>query len=148
MTKKMSTPMKPPLAHAGKAWNPTTDSTATARNPSMSGRYLGCVSASGFGEAAVALYEFTRASLSERQIASPANNSGEHKDHRGSPVLGTSGWYPSQDIVQRVGSPIWRGGIATAIESASALMRRRTGETSGRIDARITNRRCVRHPRA
>ena len=28
MTKKMSTPMKPPLSHCGKAWKQSTDSTA------------------------------------------------------------------------------------------------------------------------
>lgn len=41
MTKKISTPMKPPCSQVGKAWNSTTDSTAMARRPSMSRRYAG-----------------------------------------------------------------------------------------------------------
>jgi len=39
MTKKTSTPTKPPGTIQGKAWNKTTDPTAMARSPSMSGRY-------------------------------------------------------------------------------------------------------------
>jgi hypothetical protein len=42
MTKKMSTPMNPPGIHAGNACNASADNTATARRPSMSGRYPGC----------------------------------------------------------------------------------------------------------
>jgi hypothetical protein len=38
MTKNTSTPAKPPGAAAGKAWNASTASTATARRPSTSGR--------------------------------------------------------------------------------------------------------------
>jgi len=34
--------MKPPFNQFGKAWKITTESTAIARSPSMSGRYLGC----------------------------------------------------------------------------------------------------------
>ncbi len=41
MTKKMSTPIKPPFIQFGNAWKPTTVKTAIARKPSMSGRYLG-----------------------------------------------------------------------------------------------------------
>src|ERR1041384_903297 len=41
MTKKISTPTKPPANTPGNAWKPTTASTATARRPSMSARYLG-----------------------------------------------------------------------------------------------------------
>lgn len=41
MTKKISTPMKPPFIDDGKAWNMTTERTATARRPSMSARYFG-----------------------------------------------------------------------------------------------------------
>lgn len=41
MTKKTSTPTKPDLKMlSGKAWNRTTDITAMARRPSISGRYL------------------------------------------------------------------------------------------------------------
>ncbi|BBH52774.1 hypothetical protein JCM31447_12170 [Fluviispira sanaruensis] len=39
MTKNISTPMNPPGFNTGKKWNKTTDSTAIARNPSISGRY-------------------------------------------------------------------------------------------------------------
>jgi hypothetical protein len=38
MTKKMSTPTKPPKTRGASKWNPTTDNTASARNPSMSSR--------------------------------------------------------------------------------------------------------------
>ena len=38
MTKKTSTPVKPPRAAAGKAWKTTTAAIASARSPSMSGR--------------------------------------------------------------------------------------------------------------
>ena len=41
MTKKTSTPTKPPWTVSGKAWNPTTVRTAIPRSPSMSGRYAG-----------------------------------------------------------------------------------------------------------
>ena len=41
MTKKTSTPTKPDLKMlSGKAWKRTTEMTAMARKPSMSGRYL------------------------------------------------------------------------------------------------------------
>lgn len=41
MTKKTSTPTKPDLKMlSGKAWKRTTEMTAMARSPSMSGRYL------------------------------------------------------------------------------------------------------------
>jgi len=40
MTKKTSTPTKPPSRPGIPAWNSTTASTATARRPSMSGRNL------------------------------------------------------------------------------------------------------------
>ena len=41
ITKKMSTPTKPDLKMlSGKAWKRTTEMTAMARSPSMSGRYL------------------------------------------------------------------------------------------------------------
>ena len=41
MTKKMSTPTKPDLKTlSGKAWKRTTEMTAMARSPSISGRYL------------------------------------------------------------------------------------------------------------
>ena len=41
MTKKMSTPAKPDLKMlSGKAWKRTTERTAMARSPSISGRYL------------------------------------------------------------------------------------------------------------
>src|SRR3954468_7133408 len=43
ITKKMSTPMKPPSSAVGNAWYSTTEPTAMARRPSMSGRYLGCI---------------------------------------------------------------------------------------------------------
>lgn len=39
MTKKTSTPVKPPGRRVGKAWNTSTEHTAMARRPSMSGRY-------------------------------------------------------------------------------------------------------------
>src|SRR5690349_16458367 len=39
MTKKTSTPVKPPGRRLGKAWNASTEHTATARRPSMSARY-------------------------------------------------------------------------------------------------------------
>ncbi len=39
MTKKISTPMKPPSQPIQPAWKKTTGSTATARRPSISGRY-------------------------------------------------------------------------------------------------------------
>src|SRR5688572_18829913 len=42
MTKNTSTPTKPPRHALGYAWNATTARTATARRPSMSGRYAGC----------------------------------------------------------------------------------------------------------
>jgi hypothetical protein len=38
MTKKTSTPMKPPGNQLGNAWKPTTGSMASARRPSISGR--------------------------------------------------------------------------------------------------------------
>ena len=41
ITKKISTPINPPEIHSGKAWNATTEITAIARRPSISGRYLG-----------------------------------------------------------------------------------------------------------
>ena len=41
MTKKTSTPMKPPGSASGNAWKTTTAQTATARRPSMSARYVG-----------------------------------------------------------------------------------------------------------
>jgi len=40
MTKKISTPMKPPAILSGNAWNPTIDRTAKARKPSISARYF------------------------------------------------------------------------------------------------------------
>jgi len=41
MTKKTSTPTKPDLKMlSGKAWKRTTEITAMARSPSISGRYL------------------------------------------------------------------------------------------------------------
>jgi len=41
MTKKTSTPTKPDLKMlSGKAWKRTTEMTAIARRPSISGRYL------------------------------------------------------------------------------------------------------------
>ena len=41
MTKKTSTPTKPDLKTlSGKAWKRTTEITAMARSPSISGRYL------------------------------------------------------------------------------------------------------------
>jgi len=41
ITKKTSTPTKPDLKMlSGKAWNRTTEMTAMARSPSISGRYL------------------------------------------------------------------------------------------------------------
>ena len=41
MTKKTSTPTKPDLKMlSGKAWKSTTEMTAMARSPSISGRYL------------------------------------------------------------------------------------------------------------
>lgn len=41
MTKKTSTPTKPDLKMlSGKAWKSTTEMTAMARKPSISGRYL------------------------------------------------------------------------------------------------------------
>ena len=41
ITKKTSTPTKPDLKMlSGKAWNSTTEMTAMARKPSISGRYL------------------------------------------------------------------------------------------------------------
>ena len=41
MTKNMSTPTKPDLKMlSGKAWKRTTEMTAMARRPSISGRYL------------------------------------------------------------------------------------------------------------
>ena len=41
MTKNTSTPTKPDLKTlSGKAWNKTTERTAIARSPSISGRYL------------------------------------------------------------------------------------------------------------
>ena len=41
MTKNTSTPTKPDLKMlSGKAWKSTTEMTAMARSPSMSGRYL------------------------------------------------------------------------------------------------------------
>ena len=41
MTKKTSTPTKPDLKMlSGKAWKSTTEMTAMARRPSISGRYL------------------------------------------------------------------------------------------------------------
>ena len=41
MTKKKSTPTKPDLKMlSGKAWKRTTEMTAMARRPSISGRYL------------------------------------------------------------------------------------------------------------
>ena len=41
MTKNTSTPTKPDLKTlSGKAWKRTTEMTAMARSPSMSGRYL------------------------------------------------------------------------------------------------------------
>ena len=41
MTKKTSTPTKPDLKTlSGKAWKRTTEMTAIARKPSISGRYL------------------------------------------------------------------------------------------------------------
>ena len=41
MTKKTSTPTKPDLKMlSGKAWKRTTEMTAMARSPSISGRYL------------------------------------------------------------------------------------------------------------
>ena len=49
MTKNISTPIKPPVSHLGKAWKPTTDKTAIARRPSMSGRYAMCVRRGGLG---------------------------------------------------------------------------------------------------
>ena len=42
MTKKTSTPVKPPFSEVGNAWKQTTDITAMALKPSISGRYLGC----------------------------------------------------------------------------------------------------------
>ena len=41
ITKKMSTPTNPPSTQVGNAWKATTETTATARRPSMSGRYFG-----------------------------------------------------------------------------------------------------------
>src|SRR5689334_15019894 len=41
MTKKTSTPTKPPGTPGTAAWNSTTARTATARSPSMSGRNPG-----------------------------------------------------------------------------------------------------------
>jgi len=38
MTKNTSTPTNPERSQPGKAWNPTTDATAIARRPSISGR--------------------------------------------------------------------------------------------------------------
>jgi hypothetical protein len=38
MTKKISTPTKPPKTRGASKWNPITDNTASARNPSMSSR--------------------------------------------------------------------------------------------------------------
>jgi hypothetical protein len=38
----MSTPVKPPGSHDFCIWNAMTESTATARKPSMSGRYSNC----------------------------------------------------------------------------------------------------------
>jgi hypothetical protein len=38
ITKKTSTPIKPPGRSSGKAWNMTTTNTASALNPSISGR--------------------------------------------------------------------------------------------------------------
>ena len=40
MTKNTSTPQNDPKTLSGKAWKRTTDMTAMARSPSMSGRYL------------------------------------------------------------------------------------------------------------
>ena len=40
MTKKISTPIKPPGNHWAFIWNNTTDKTAIARKPSMCGLYL------------------------------------------------------------------------------------------------------------
>jgi len=41
MTKKTSTPTNPDLKMlSGKAWKSTTEMTAMARSPSISGRYL------------------------------------------------------------------------------------------------------------
>jgi hypothetical protein len=42
ITKKISTPINPLFIQAGKAWKATTNSTAIALNPSMSGRYCRC----------------------------------------------------------------------------------------------------------
>lgn len=42
MTKKISTPINPPGIRDGKAWKPTTESTATAQRPSISERNFGC----------------------------------------------------------------------------------------------------------
>jgi hypothetical protein len=39
ITKKISTPIKPPGIDSGKAWNNTTERTAKALKPSMSERY-------------------------------------------------------------------------------------------------------------
>ncbi len=39
MTKNTSTPVKPPRRRFGERWKATTDRTATALKPSMSGRY-------------------------------------------------------------------------------------------------------------
>ena len=36
ITKKISTPIKPPLNKSGKAWKAITDKTAKARSPSIS----------------------------------------------------------------------------------------------------------------
>ena len=41
ITKKTSTPMKPPGRAFGKAWKFITSITAMARRPSISGRYFG-----------------------------------------------------------------------------------------------------------
>ena len=43
ITKNISTPINPPTSSVGKAWKQTTQRTAIALKPSMSGRYLGCV---------------------------------------------------------------------------------------------------------
>jgi hypothetical protein len=40
MTKKISTPTKPPLNVSKPAWKKTTGTTATALNPSISLRYF------------------------------------------------------------------------------------------------------------
>ena len=53
MTKKTSTPKKPPGKCCGQDWNATTDTMATARRPSMSALY---------GVASVEIYDPNTAS--------------------------------------------------------------------------------------